>query len=414
MVSPRGGQGMGTRTSPRKGVLQSSQLSNRNVLDRAKWTPSLTRCLLEACAEEIDKFGRALIGFSSQGWQHIVQAFAMKTGTMICKKEQLKNKYDRLKEEWKAWILVAKDTSQTGLGRDPDTGAITGPQHWWASMIARNSNVAKFKDKGLKHEELMDRVFRDVTCMGNEAMFPGDSADNVAEGSDESNGPPGRDGSVPHANESNETTTPVSRKGKQPVGQTSKLGSGSGAQKRKFTETSDYDSGSIAHSLDRFKLTPSIIIKRPGRWGVDDCVKRIKTLPFFENEGENEDFFIWACSIFGKQQDKIDVFCEVETTRYMIKWLQVEHASAVRKYFKAPPAKRGLQPPPFPPYPLQNRVPLSPQGFAGFPEGEVYRPFPLSRPPFPPGYEAFRHESEPLPQGPPFPQGPQFPPGSYH
>ncbi|KAI8537386.1 hypothetical protein RHMOL_Rhmol09G0019500 [Rhododendron molle] len=136
MVSPRAGRGIGTRTSPRKGVVKSLQLSNRNVNDRAKWTPSLTRCLLEACAEESDEHGRALNGFSYQGWQRIVWAFAMKTGTVTYKKEQLKNKHDRLKDEWKAWILVAEDTSQTGLGRDPDTGAITGPEHWWAAMIA--------------------------------------------------------------------------------------------------------------------------------------------------------------------------------------------------------------------------------------------------------------------------------------
>lgn len=277
----------------------------------------------------------------------------------------------------------------------------------------RNSNVAKFKDKGLGHEELMDRVFRDVTAMGNDAMFPGDGIDDViAEGFDESDGPPGLHGSVPHADEFNETTTPVSRKGKQPVGQTSKLGSGFGAQKRKFTETSDYDSGSIAQSLDHFKVTPRIIINRSGRWGVDDCVRKIKTLPFFGNEGENEDFFIWACRVFGRQQHKIDVFCEVQTTSLMIKWLRREHALAVRKYFKSPPEKRGLQPPPFPPCPSQNRDPLFLQGSAAFPEG--YQPFPPSRPPFPPGYEAFRHESEPFPQGPPFPHGPQFPHGSYH
>ncbi|XP_058205069.1 L10-interacting MYB domain-containing protein-like [Rhododendron vialii] len=410
MVSPRGGRGIRIRSSPRKGVAQSSQLSNRNVLDRAKWTPSLTRCLLEACAEESDEYGRALTGFSSQGWQRIVLAFAMKTGTMNYKKDQLKNKHDRLKEEWKAWVLVAEDTSQTGLGRDPDTGAITGPEHWWAAMIARNSNVAKFKENGLEHEELMARVFRDVTAMGNEAMFLGDGIDDIAEGSDESDGPRDLHGSVPHADDLNETT-PVSRKGKQTVGQTSKLGSGSGGQKRKFTETSDYDSGSIAQSLDRFKLTPSILINRPGRWGVDDCVKKIKTLPLFENEGENEDLFIWACSVFGRQQHKIDVFCEVESSSRMIRWLQRENALAVAKYLRAPPEKRGLQPPPFPPYPPQNRDPLFPQGSAPFPE--VYQPFPPSGPPFPPGYEAFRHESEPFRQRPPFPHGPQFPHGSY-
>ncbi|KAG5554045.1 hypothetical protein RHGRI_011796 [Rhododendron griersonianum] len=137
----------------------------------------------------------------------------------------------------------------------------------------------------------------------------------------------------------NNTTTPVSRKGKQPVGETSKLGSGSSAQK---------------------------LINRSGRWGIDDCVKKIKTLPFFENEGENEDFLIWACSVYGNKQHKIDVFCEVETIGLMIKWLRVEHALAIRKYLKAPPSKRGLEPPPFPTRPPSPRGTLFPQGSAAF------------------------------------------------
>ncbi|KAG5531999.1 hypothetical protein RHGRI_026574 [Rhododendron griersonianum] len=445
MVSPRGGRGRGIRTSPWKGLSQASQQPNRNVIDRAKWTPSLTKCLLEACAEESDEYGRALTGFSSHGWTRIVNAFATKTGTFIYKKEQLKNKHDRLKDDWKAWILVAEDTSQTGLGRDPYTGAITGPEHWWATMLTyekgnpmamppnhkffyiceygnwevllkkkntnmyktvlkkslleskRNSNVAKFKDKGLEHEELMGCVFRDVTAMGNDAMFPGDGINEIGEGSDESDGPGGLHRPVRQSDDFNNTTTPVSRKGKQPVGEMSKLGSGSSAQKRKFNETSDYESGSIAQSLDRFKSTPSIIINRSGRRGIDDCVKKIKTLPFFENEGENEDFFIWACNVFGNKQHKIDVFCEVQTIALMIKWLRVEHADALRKYFKAPPSKRGLEPPQFPIRPPSPRGTLFPQGSAAFHEG--YQPFPPSRPPFPPGYEAFRHESVPFPQG---------------
>ncbi|XP_058228351.1 uncharacterized protein LOC131336499 isoform X1 [Rhododendron vialii] len=276
----------------------------------------------------------------------------------------------------------------------------------------RNSNVAKFEEKGLEHEQLMDRVFRDVTAMGKDAMFPGDGIDDIAEGSDESDGPRGLHGSVPQADDYNKLRHGLVERANKIVGQTSKLGSGSSARKRKFNETSDYDSGSIAQSLDRFKLTPSIMINRSGRWGVDDCVKKIKTLPFFENEGQNEDFLIRACSVFGRQQHKIIFFCEVQTTSLMIKWFQREHALAVGKYFKASPEKRGLQPSPFPPCPPCPRGPLLPQGFAAFPEG--YQPFPPSRPPFPLGYEAFRHESEPFRQGPPFPHGSQFPHGSYH
>ncbi|KAI8553130.1 hypothetical protein RHMOL_Rhmol06G0320500 [Rhododendron molle] len=120
MVSPRAGRGIGTRTSPRKGVAQSLQLSNRNVNDRAKWTPSLTRCLLEACAEESDEHGRALNGFSYQGWQRIVRAFAMKSASTwdgfwnggLEWGNQQRN--TSLEGTWNPWPRVSNEESQYG------------------------------------------------------------------------------------------------------------------------------------------------------------------------------------------------------------------------------------------------------------------------------------------------------------
>ncbi|KAE9452599.1 hypothetical protein C3L33_15493, partial [Rhododendron williamsianum] len=128
MLSSRGGHGRGIGASPRKPFSQSSQQTNRNTVDRAKWTSALTKSLLEACAEEIEYFGRPLNGFNHQAWLRILNAFLGKTGKLWTE-DQLKNQHDRLKDDWKAWIIVA-------LGRDPETGAITGPDHWWANMIA--------------------------------------------------------------------------------------------------------------------------------------------------------------------------------------------------------------------------------------------------------------------------------------
>ncbi|XP_058202269.1 L10-interacting MYB domain-containing protein-like isoform X1 [Rhododendron vialii] len=297
MLSSRGGHGRGIRTSPRKPFSQSSQQTNRNTVDRAKWTSALTKSLLEACAEEIEDFGRPLNGFNHQAWLRILNAFLGKTGKLWTE-DQLKNQHDCLKDDWKAWIIVV-------LGRDPETGAITGPNHWWANMIAQNKDVAKFKEQGLEHEDLMERVFGDVATMGNNAIFPGDGLSDIeSEGSDESDG---------------------------------------------LRVRGDTISASIAQLIDRFKSQPRIVISRQGRWGIDDAIKKLQSLPFFINEGENDDFYSWACRLFVRQQHKIDIFCEANTVSRTIKWLSDEHALAEEWYWKAPPTQlRGIKPPPFP------------------------------------------------------------------
>ncbi|KAG5556662.1 hypothetical protein RHGRI_007062 [Rhododendron griersonianum] len=53
----------------------------------------------------------------------------------------------------------------------------------------------------------MDRVFRDVTAMGNDAMFPGDCIDDIAEGSDELDGPHGLYESLRQSQNFNQITT---------------------------------------------------------------------------------------------------------------------------------------------------------------------------------------------------------------
>lgn len=155
--SPSRGRGRGIGKSPRKAFSQPSQHAYgmqhsqqpyfsqpgqnpyTNTIDRAKWTSSSVKSLLEACAEEIEENGRAVNGFNKQAWARIVNAVMGKTGRKFTKK-QLKAKHNRLKDEWRAWILVAEDKRQTGLGRNPETGAITGPDHWWAAMIAVSIN----------------------------------------------------------------------------------------------------------------------------------------------------------------------------------------------------------------------------------------------------------------------------------
>ncbi|KAG5546935.1 hypothetical protein RHGRI_012840 [Rhododendron griersonianum] len=245
-------------------------------------------------------------------------------------KKQLKYKHDRLKDEWRAWILVAEDKRQTGLGKNPETGAITGPDHWWEAMIARNNHVAKFRDQGLEHEDLMDGVFRNVTAMGNDAIFPCEGIEEITEGSGESNGMRVHGGSFPQSRE--QYQTPVG-KGKDPTRQTSTVGGSYSSRKHKFSDAHEAMSASFAESVDCFKSTPSIVINQSGKWGIDNAIEKLDTLPFFEVEGQNVQFHSWACHLFERQQHKIDIFCQQKNLINAIQWLRDEHTLAEERCF---------------------------------------------------------------------------------
>ncbi|KAF7130231.1 hypothetical protein RHSIM_Rhsim10G0025100 [Rhododendron simsii] len=258
MLSPSRGRGRGIRTSPRKAFSQPSQQPYgqqhsqqpyfsqpslqpyTKTIDRAKWTSPLIKSLLEACAEEIEENGRAVNGFSKQAWARIVNAVMGKTGKKF-EKKQLKDKHNRLNDEWRAWILVAEDKRQTGLGTE-----VTSHGSMWSQL-----HVAQFRDRGLEQEGLIDRVFRDVTGMENEAIFPGEGIEEIAEGFGESDGMSLKHGgSFPQSQE--QYQTPVG-KGKDPTGQTSTVGRSYSSQKRKFFDAYDAMSASFAESVDRFK-----------------------------------------------------------------------------------------------------------------------------------------------------------------
>ncbi|XP_058197505.1 uncharacterized protein LOC131313267 isoform X2 [Rhododendron vialii] len=210
----------------------------------------------------------------------------------------------------------------------------------------RNSHVAKFRDQGLEHEGLMNRVFHDITAMGNEAIFPGEGIEEIGEGSGDSEGMRVEGGSFPQSQE--QYQTPVG-KGKDPIGQTSTVGGSYSSRKRKFSDAHEAMSASLAESVDRFKSTPSIVINQFGIWGIHNAIRKLDTLPFFEVEGQNVAFHSWACRLFERQQHKIDIFCEQKNLANAIQWLRDEHSLAEERYYMTPPnQRRGLQPPPFP------------------------------------------------------------------
>ncbi|KAF7150643.1 hypothetical protein RHSIM_Rhsim02G0172700 [Rhododendron simsii] len=117
--------------------------------------------------------------------------------------------------------------------------------------MQRNNHVAKFRDQGLEHKELMDHVYHDVTAMGNDYIFPGEGIEEITEGSDE------LDGTRVHGGNGKDHGD----KGKDPIGRTSIVGGSYSLRKHKLSNAQEAIFASFAESVDRFKSTPKAIAK---------------------------------------------------------------------------------------------------------------------------------------------------------
>ncbi|KAF7132313.1 hypothetical protein RHSIM_Rhsim09G0200000 [Rhododendron simsii] len=173
MVSPRKRMNLGKKVAPigshRLGVVPPGPYRT----GRANWDSQMTRLFLQLAIKEIEAEGRGTTQLSNNSLRNISNEISTRTGAVINLK-QCKNRYGVLKRDWQAWILLADSRrGATGLGMNPVTGTFTAPDHFWANLIAQNENVAKFRDRPLDHEDLMQRVFEEVTATGSMQCTPG-------------------------------------------------------------------------------------------------------------------------------------------------------------------------------------------------------------------------------------------------
>ncbi|KAI8529193.1 hypothetical protein RHMOL_Rhmol12G0205700 [Rhododendron molle] len=173
MVSPRKRMNLGKKVAPtgthRLGVVPPGPYSS----GRLHWDSHMTRLFLQLAIKEIEAEGRGTTQLSNNALRNISTEITARTGVVVNLK-QCKNRYGVLKRDWQAWILLG-DTRRgaTGMGWNPVTGTFTAPDHFWANLIAQNENVAKFRDRPMDHEDLMQRVFEEVTATGSLQCTPG-------------------------------------------------------------------------------------------------------------------------------------------------------------------------------------------------------------------------------------------------
>lgn len=137
MVSPRGKSP--TRVSLRgegvRGRGSDRGTQHHQPATATQWTPVLTRTFLEAIVNEFEANGQETGGWDHSAWISVQDEIWDNTWEFVDKKELVK-KYEILKSEWRAWVLIKEDKSVIGTGYNPKTGLVEGPGYWWDIMIA--------------------------------------------------------------------------------------------------------------------------------------------------------------------------------------------------------------------------------------------------------------------------------------
>ncbi|XP_024030775.1 L10-interacting MYB domain-containing protein-like [Morus notabilis] len=121
--------------------------------------------------QEVEAGRRPGTHLDKVGWENLIQKFNEAT-KRVYKRQQLKNKWDALKNDWKLWKeLIGKET---GLGLNIKKNTIDASEEWWHNKLQIHPNAARFRTRGIEPllEEKLNRMFMNTVATGVYAWTP--------------------------------------------------------------------------------------------------------------------------------------------------------------------------------------------------------------------------------------------------
>ncbi|CAN6334712.1 unnamed protein product [Urochloa humidicola] len=263
-----------------------------------------TRIICALFAEQVGRGNRTNTYLNALGYEEVQKGFKDRTG-IDATKLQLKNKWDKLKEDFKAWKKLKH--RQTGAGWNRQNGTIVMDDEWWKKAKEDIPGCGKFRKQPLQHEEELETCFADITNIGTDHWSPRGAnlqmpplADETQEGADGGIGEEhGEDlGDVP-------TETPPS--GKRPAravqNKGKKLKTGNALLIQEAVT-------SMASSASEYAS------KREGKFSIDQVMEVV--LGCGANYGSNEHYI--ATELFVKKEQR-EMFMTMPTEEIRLNWL---------------------------------------------------------------------------------------------
>ncbi|XP_017609589.1 L10-interacting MYB domain-containing protein-like [Gossypium arboreum] len=154
--------------------MSTSAVEVSGEIVKAMWDKRLTEIFCDICIKEILKGNRPGTDFTKDGWLKIITNFEKETGKAYSQR-QLKNRWDALKKEWKAWKKLKGE--DTGLEWNPIKKSL---MH---RMIGGKvvPEAKKFRTSGIdpECEGKLDQMFMGIVATSDKAWAP--SSENEEE-----------------------------------------------------------------------------------------------------------------------------------------------------------------------------------------------------------------------------------------
>ncbi|XP_059650537.1 uncharacterized protein LOC132296342 [Cornus florida] len=103
--------------------------------------------------------------FSTEGWKNLEEGMLRLTKEKYTNL-QLRNKFNGLRDKYKAY---KKFLSNTGSSWDPVTGQVTLTDAQWEETEKQVRHAKRFRKKGYKHYDLLNKLFGYTYVTGNRA-----------------------------------------------------------------------------------------------------------------------------------------------------------------------------------------------------------------------------------------------------
>ncbi|KAI0503929.1 hypothetical protein KFK09_014875 [Dendrobium nobile] len=104
----------------------------------ATWDIDSMLLYCDICIKEIELGNRPTTLFNKKGWTNIMKNFNSRTGRSY-DRTHLKNKWDKLKKDWKLWKELLR--GETGLGWNPIKRTMDSSNEWWNDKLQPRSHT---------------------------------------------------------------------------------------------------------------------------------------------------------------------------------------------------------------------------------------------------------------------------------
>ncbi|GJN40797.1 hypothetical protein PR202_gn00100 [Eleusine coracana subsp. coracana] len=133
------------------------------------WNVENTRVLCQLFAEQVARGNRPNTHLNSVGFAEVEKGLRDRLG-ILATKAQIKNKWDKLKKDFKAWKKLL--LRQTETGWCPIKGTIIMNEEWWKKARADIPECGKFKKIGLQNSDELKKCFADIINIGVDHLSP--------------------------------------------------------------------------------------------------------------------------------------------------------------------------------------------------------------------------------------------------